>query len=145
MEAKRLTGVAVFAEAQSRFRAFACGLTRHIDVEERVLFPAFEAMAGSATGPTVVTRAEHEEIRHRLDQPATILEEHDPTAAKNAIDALTDILSMHNLKEEAILSALREHELPLRLERCPGQPSARREHPENAGYMPYRNNGTIFQ
>lgn len=68
-----------------------------------MLFPAFEKTMGEVTGPTVVRRAEHVEIRRRLDHAATMLAERDQAAAKKAADALTDVLSMHNMKEEAIL------------------------------------------
>lgn len=54
-----------------------------------MLFPAFEKTMGEVTGPTLVRRAEHVEIRRRLDHAATMLAERDQAAAKKAADALT--------------------------------------------------------
>lgn len=91
------------AEAQGSFREFALGLSRHIDVEEQVLFPAFERLAGSTNGPTAVMRAEHGEIRRCLDTIVRSVEAQDRPRLKSACDALLRVLSAHNMKEEAIL------------------------------------------
>ena len=47
---------------------FTCGLSRHINVEEGVLFPTFEQMTGMTTGPTTVMRSEHVEIRRLMER-----------------------------------------------------------------------------
>lgn len=99
----RLADSGTHAEALIRFREFACGLNRHIDAEEQVLFPAFERMTGAVSGPTVVMRAEHLEIRRCIERAATVLEEQDATLAMDAVEALTEVLSLHNMKEEQIL------------------------------------------
>ena len=38
-------------------------MARHLDMEEEVLFPAFEAATGNTDGPTAVMRMEHEQMR----------------------------------------------------------------------------------
>lgn len=92
-----------FAEASARFAEFACGLARHIEIEEEILFPVFEQMTGMAHGPTVVMRHEHVEIRQTLSEIAAALARSDGAAASGSIDALEDVLSDHNLKEERVL------------------------------------------
>jgi hemerythrin-like domain-containing protein len=95
---------AAFAEAREGFVAFASGLRRHIDVEEQVLFPAFEAATGMRShGPTAVMRAEHADIRRLLDRTAAALEKADATALGEATDALTALLAEHDQKEEHVL------------------------------------------
>jgi hemerythrin superfamily protein len=56
-----------YAKAKQAFREFKFGLQRHIISEETILFPLFEDKTGfRECGPTVVMRARHWEIGHRL-------------------------------------------------------------------------------
>jgi uncharacterized protein (DUF2249 family) len=102
-EVVQLVDSGALAEAVTRFAEFACGLNRHIDAEENVLFPAFEKMTGMTTGPTVVMRAEHVEIRRWMDIGAAALDAGDVAAVTSAVNGLTEVLSKHNMKEEQIL------------------------------------------
>lgn len=99
----RLAEVGDFAEAGPRFSEFACGLGRHIDAEESILFPAFETWTGHAGGPTVVMRDEHVRIRARMEAVAGALAARDAAATRRAIAALIALLSVHNMKEEEVL------------------------------------------
>lgn len=86
------------------YAEFSCGLTHHIDREEHVLFPVFEKATGmTQSGPTVVMRAEHAEIRHALAQLAQALENKDATGYEAARGSLMGVLAPHNVKEEDIL------------------------------------------
>lgn len=91
------------AEAGRRFREFACGLSQHIQAEEQVLFPAFEELTGMTSGPTVVMRVEHEEIRRWIAVASASVDAQDAAAFRNAIGRLSGVLSAHNMKEEQIL------------------------------------------
>ncbi len=102
-EVVQLVNGGALAKAAARFAEFTCGLNRHIDAEEQVLFPAFEEMTGMATGPTVVMRAEHVEIRRWMAIGAAALDAGDVTAATKAVSGLTTALAVHNMKEEQIL------------------------------------------
>ena len=95
-------GAGDFTEAGAAFDAFAGGLARHIAVEERVLFPAFDARAGMP-GPTTVMRIEHRAIERAMAVAWASLRAGD--AGRFASDAagLAALLSAHNLKEERIL------------------------------------------
>lgn len=98
-----LLGTGAFGGAADQFADFACGLNRHIEAEERVLFPAFEERTGMRTGPTVVMRAEHVEIREWMALVETSLKAQDDAGARHALTRLTATLSAHNMKEELML------------------------------------------
>ncbi len=102
-EVVQLVDSGAFAEAVTRFAEFACGLNRHIHAEENVLFPAFEKMTGMTAGPTAVMRAEHVEIRRWMGIGAAALDARDVAAVTRAVSGLTEVLSVHNMKEEQIL------------------------------------------
>ena len=98
--------------AQLGLSEFSVGLLRHIQLEEELLFPAFERLAGMPRdqGPTAVMREEHAEIRDAL---GTLCEavgraargelEGARTRFEHGVKALLDVLGEHNLKEEQVL------------------------------------------
>ncbi len=92
-----------FPEALDRFAEFRCGLNRHIDIEEQILFPAFEGFTGMTMGPTVVMRHEHVEIRTRMDAIAAALEAGNRDDLTRALSGLRAVLGEHNMKEEHVL------------------------------------------
>ncbi|MBU6422471.1 MAG: hemerythrin domain-containing protein [Chloroflexi bacterium] len=94
-------------EAAERFAEFECGLGWHIDVEEEVLFPAFETNTGSATGPTVLMRTEHVAIRELLTACGAALA--GAGDVERSVDDLEKALSAHNLKEEQVLYPVSDH------------------------------------
>jgi uncharacterized protein (DUF2249 family)/hemerythrin superfamily protein len=99
----RLAEAGDFPMAGPRFAEFACGLNRHIDAEETILFPAFEKMTGETRGPTTVMRDEHVRIRARMEKVAGALAERNADGARRAVAALNELLSVHNMKEEEVL------------------------------------------
>ena len=103
-EVLRLADGGSFEQSRARFAEFACGLNRHIDIEEKVLFPVFEQATGMrGGGPTHVMRIEHVEIRRRMEQIAAALRDGDAPGARAGVDAMVETLSPHNMKEEHIL------------------------------------------
>ena len=79
-------------------------LRRHIDAEEKVLFPAFEQRTGmSAAGPSVVMRVEHEQMKPILAQMDAAVAAQDGPGYQRASKALLDILVPHNQKEEHMM------------------------------------------
>lgn len=107
----RLANEGSFAEARRRFGEFACGLGWHIDVEEQVLFPAFEGLTGMTRGPTTVMRMEHVEIRERMGQVTSALAAGDAAATVAGLGALTAALGAHNVKEEQMLYPMTDRAL----------------------------------
>ena len=102
-DVERMTEGGALANAGERFAEFACGLNRHIDAEEQILFPAFEQLTGMTMGPTTVMRAEHVEIRRWMTIVAASLDAQDVAGVKHAIGQLAETLEAHNVKEEQIL------------------------------------------
>ncbi|MCL4686236.1 hemerythrin domain-containing protein [Myxococcota bacterium] len=87
--------------ARRRFHAFREGLERHIEVEERVLFPAFETLTGTTPdGPTGGLRMEHRELRKLLAEVAVQLEEAPPAGRAPVLPVLEARLAAHNDIEE---------------------------------------------
>lgn len=101
-EVQRLLSARSFPEASDRFAEFTCGLGRHIDVEEQVLFPTFETGMAEG-GPTFVMRGEHVEIRHLMSEMTNALAAADATKADESLRGLTETLATHNMKEEWML------------------------------------------
>jgi len=79
-------------------------LRQHIEVEEEVLFPAFEQRTGmSAGGPSAQMRAEHEQMQPILARMQAAIGAQDAAGYKIASQALFDILVPHNQKEEQMM------------------------------------------
>lgn len=91
------------AAAAEQFAEFSAGLRRHIDAEERVLFPVFEEKTGITGGPTQVMRMEHQEIKSWMTRISDALSVRNVSGARQGLNMLTDVLSSHNMKEEHIL------------------------------------------
>jgi regulator of cell morphogenesis and NO signaling len=92
-----------FSKAKDAFREFLFGLRRHIVWEEDILFSSFEKRSGIGSGgPTAVMRAEHRLINDALDELHEKVRRADPECDAE-VRKLTELLSVHNLKEENIL------------------------------------------
>jgi iron-sulfur cluster repair protein YtfE (RIC family) len=83
---------------------FLMRLRRHIEMEENVLFPAFEEQTGmSGAGPSAQMRIEHEQMHDILQQMQEAAASRDGAAYRRAATALREILVPHNLKEEQMM------------------------------------------
>ena len=79
-------------------------LERHIDMEESLLFPAFEERTGmTAAGPSARMRAEHEQMQGIFLQIRAAAAAQDAAGFSRASQALLEILVPHNLKEEQMM------------------------------------------
>ena len=79
-------------------------LRQHIEMEERLLFPAFEQRTGmSAGGPSAQMRLEHKQMQPILAQIEAALAARDATGYRLSTKALFDILVPHNQKEEHMM------------------------------------------
>ncbi|MDY0012878.1 MAG: hemerythrin domain-containing protein [Rhodocyclaceae bacterium] len=86
--------------AMSRFERM---LLAHFLAEEELLFPAFEAATGMASGPTVVMRQEHQQMRDLCADMSAAAQACDPSTLAGAADTLLVLMQQHNMKEENIL------------------------------------------
>lgn len=92
-----------WAGAADKFRAFHAAMLRHLDMEESVLFPAFDARTGHAGGPTRVMCNEHAQIRDLLDSMEDSVAAEDEADYAGLAETLLWLMQQHNLKEEQIL------------------------------------------
>lgn len=86
----------------------ACGelsrrIAAHFAIEERELFPRFEAATGMTQGPTAVMRMEHGMLREAIARVARAVRAREANEVYGECDALLIMLQQHNLKEETIL------------------------------------------
>ncbi len=89
------------AAARAAWERFARAMERHFQMEERVLFPAFEARTGMTGGPT-------HKMRGVLSQMAHAVAAVDLDAAVELGDTLLILTQQHNMKEEAVLYPMAE-------------------------------------
>jgi hemerythrin-like domain-containing protein len=90
----------------SAFGEFAMQMERHFQIEEGVLFPAFEAATGIRSGPTEMMRMEHGQMRGLLVQMAANLAVRDAEDFGGNAETLLILMQQHNIKEENILYPL---------------------------------------
>ncbi|HXU72308.1 MAG TPA: hemerythrin domain-containing protein [Polyangia bacterium] len=95
-------GAGDFPGATMSFSEFARGLLHHIAVEERSLFPAFDARA-RMPGPTAVMCHEHRAIERSLALAADALTSLGASRFATEAAELSAILAAHNMKEERII------------------------------------------
>jgi hemerythrin-like domain-containing protein len=89
--------------ANGHFSSFLQLFARHLDKEERVLFPRLDRAMGNAYGPTAVMRAEHGHMRALLQHMRGAIAQRDCGDFFDQADALRLLMRQHNLKEEAVL------------------------------------------
>ena len=89
--------------ARSLFERFQAAMAHHLAMEEKVLFPAFEARTGMSMGPTQVMRMEHEQMRGLLQEMADAVANADHGRYLGLSETLNMLMQQHNLKEENML------------------------------------------
>jgi len=100
------------ADAQVAWQAFNAHTRRHLDMEEGVIFPAFEDATGMhGGGPTAMMRAEHEQMRALLDQIGEAIAAGDLSEVLDQGDTLLMLTQQHNVKEEQILYPMAQQHL----------------------------------
>ena len=89
---------------QSEGGEFLRRLRRHIEMEEDVLFPAFEQRTGmTAAGPSVQMRIEHTAMHPILTRMEQAMQANDGEGFRQSTQSLLDILQAHNVKEEQMM------------------------------------------
>jgi hemerythrin-like domain-containing protein len=117
--------------AAIEFARFSALFGRHLDKEDRVLFPAIDRMLGNAAGATVVMRTEHRLLRAIVARMAYALSHRDSTRFFDEADALRKLMRLHHLKEEAVLYPMadqllcqRAHDIKARMDALDAQATA---------------------
>jgi hemerythrin-like domain-containing protein len=119
---------ALFAQAQSALeegqwpqaaRAFACfgdALERHLLVEERIVFPAYEKAIRTASVPASAMRTEHLRIRGIVQRLAYSIEKRQEGEAFDHAGTLRSVLDRHDEIEQRKLYPMVERVLAGRQE-----------------------------
>ncbi len=97
--------------AGANFQAFLRAARRHFDVEESILFPAFEQQTGILSGPTQIMRREHAQMRELFDDLESGLGAQDRDRFLGTSETVLVLLQQHNLKEEQILYPMADRAL----------------------------------
>lgn len=98
-------------EARDKFNKFSKDLLHHFDMEEKVMFVAFEDRTGMTQGPTMMMRMEHEQMKQVLDQLKDDLDSKDKDHFFGVSESLMMLMQQHNMKEEQMLYAMADAHL----------------------------------
>jgi iron-sulfur cluster repair protein YtfE (RIC family) len=91
-------------EATKLFNEFQNDLLYHFDMEEEVMFPAFEARSASAhCNPTPVMIMEHAQMREALKQMREDLVSKNKDHFFGLSESLMMTMQQHNMKEEQMM------------------------------------------
>ncbi len=102
-EIEQAISAADWVNASARFEQFEKAMQRHFDVEEAILFPAFEARTGMSMGPTAVMRSEHAQIRELMGAAAEAITARDAEEYDGYAETMHIMTQQHNMKEENVL------------------------------------------
>lgn len=93
------------ARAAGTLRELVSHVARHMDFEERILFPIFESATrqDAGQGPTALLRDEHDRIRSALAEMTHALAEASREPFARALGELEALLPGHNVREERVL------------------------------------------
>src|ERR1700690_210083 len=89
--------------AASAFERLHVQMKAHFAAEEDLLFPAFEAAAGSSSGPTRGLALEPEQLRPLLARPEAACAARVGDGYAGVAETLLILMQQHNMKEENIL------------------------------------------
>jgi hemerythrin-like domain-containing protein len=100
-----------WAACRAHFDAFRAAMLHHFDVEENVLFPAFEQATGMSMGPTAMMRSEHAQMRDLLNNMAAVIAAGRKDDYLGMSETLLLYMQQHNLKEENVLYPMADQAL----------------------------------
>ncbi|MCZ7565469.1 MAG: hemerythrin domain-containing protein [Burkholderiales bacterium] len=109
--AEAAAGDGDWSAAAREFDAFAKGMAHHFEMEEAVLFPAFEERTGMDGGPTYVMREEHEQMRGVLAALKSAVAAKDTDEYLGQAETLNVLMQQHNIKEEQVLYRMMDQHL----------------------------------
>ncbi len=97
--------------ASQAFNEFIQAMERHLGVEEKELFPAFEEETGIMAGPTEMMRMEHDQMRVLFAEMKYAMEQKNSDDYLGIADTLLILMQQHNMKEEQILYNMMDQRL----------------------------------
>ncbi len=93
------------------FGLFQEAQMHHFAMEEKVMFPLFEARTGMTQGPIAVMRSEHLQMIDLLSQMSQAMALNDINAYLGDADTLIIMMQQHNVKEEQMLYRMADQAL----------------------------------
>jgi len=100
-----------WAACRGHFDVFRAAMLHHFEVEENVLFPAFEQATGMSMGPTAMMRSEHAQMRDLLNNMAAVIAAGRRDDYLGMSETLLLYMQQHNLKEENVLYPMADQAL----------------------------------
>ena len=93
-------------QAKDLGQRFLESMAHHFEMEEKILFPAFEERTGMRQGPTMVMRMEHDQMRNLLGSLEQAAKAGNLDGILKAGGTLLFVMQQHNVKEEQMLYAM---------------------------------------
>jgi hemerythrin-like domain-containing protein len=98
-------------DANTKLNIFVEDLLHHFNMEEKVMFPAFENKTGMTQGPTAMMRMEHDQMRGLVEDLKTDVRETNQNHFFGVSESLMMLMQQHNMKEEQMLYAMADNHL----------------------------------
>jgi hemerythrin superfamily protein len=102
-EVQHFLRIGALAEAQVRFAGLGQMLTRHMEAEEGILFPAMRHMIEPVARAVPAMMAQHGELRLLLPDLATALDKQDVLAGETLLPQIRRSLARHHEDEERLV------------------------------------------
>ncbi len=93
-------------QAEAHFQLFLSAFTRHVKMEESILFPAFEESIRHAAGPIEMLRMEHRRITGIVERIHDALLRRELADFILHAETFTILTQQHSMKEEEMLYPL---------------------------------------
>ena len=84
-------------------KRFVEAMERHFNIEENILFPAFEQASGMTGGPTQMMRMEHTQMRQLFEELLEATSNANGSELTGVWETLLIMMQQHNMKEESML------------------------------------------
>lgn len=110
-KAQHAVGNADWRQARQAMAAFQHALERHMLIEERILYPAFERAIGRAVSPTEAMRSDHLRIRAIAQRLSDAVAASDMDGFVTHAEALLLLQHQHSEREEGVLYPMIERVL----------------------------------
>lgn len=111
VKAETAVSVEDWTTANQAFNEFIQAMERHLGIEEKELFPAFEEATGMTMGPTEMMRMEHDQMRVLFVEMRDALQRQHSDDYLGIADTLLILMQQHNMKEEQILYNMMDQRL----------------------------------
>jgi len=98
-------------DAKELTEAFVADMEHHFQMEERVMFAAFETKTGMTQGPTAMMRQEHMQMRALMQQLLEAITDNNKNKFFGTSETLMILLQQHNMKEEQMLYTMAQQHL----------------------------------